>query len=223
MRFGLGEVMDVDSVRARLEELRERRADTLAVETLPIALREAAVLLLLWEQYGEVWLALTRRGSALRTHAGDVSLPGGVCEPGETVEAAALREAVEEIGIDARQVTVFGRLDDAWSSAGHRIVPVVAWYYGVPRFHVDGVEVSQVIELVLPELADPANHGVKTVPLGGNIAYTDDVLRCSGVTIIGLTADIVVDLVHWLDGRDRRRVPERMLGLQYLAQTGRMK
>jgi 8-oxo-dGTP pyrophosphatase MutT (NUDIX family) len=213
--------MDVDSVRARLEMLRDRRADTLAVETLPITLREAAVLLLLWEQYGEVWLALTRRGPALRTHAGDVSLPGGVCEPGETAEDAAVREAVEEIGIDVRQTTVVGRLDDAWSSAGHRIVPVVAWHYGVPRFHVDGAEVSQVIELVVPELADPANHGVKTVPLG-DIAYTDDVLRCSGVTIVGLTADIVVDLVHWLDGRDRRRVPERMKGLQYLVQTGRV-
>ena len=198
--------MDVDSVRARLEELRDRRADTLAIETLPIALREAAVLLLLWEQYGEVWLALTRRGSALRTHAGDVSLPGGMCEAGETAEDTALREAVEEIGIDVRQTKVVGRLDDAWSSAGHRIVPVVAWHFGVPRFHVDGVEVSQVIELVIPELADPANHGVKTVPLG-DIDYIDDVLRCSGVTIVGLTADIVIDLVHWLDGRDRRRVP----------------
>ena len=214
--------MDVDSVRARLEELRDRRADTLAVETLPIALREAAVLLLLWEQYGEVWLALTRRGSALRTHAGDVSLPGGMCEAGETAEDTALREAVEEIGIDVRQTKVVGRLDDAWSSVGHRIVPIVAWHYGVPRFHVDGVEVSQVIELVIPELADPANHGVKTVPLG-DIDYIDDVLRCSGVTIIGLTADIVIDLVHWLDGRDRRRVPARMQGLQYLVQTGRVK
>ena len=214
--------MDVDRVRARLEELRDRRADTLAVETLPIAMREAAVLLLLWEQHGEAWLALTRRGSALRTHAGDVSLPGGVCEAGETPEDAALREAVEEVGIDVRQTTVVGRLDDAWSAAGHRIVPIVAWHHGVPRFHVDGVEVAQVIELVVPELADPANHGVKTVPLG-DIDYTDDVLRCSGVTIVGLTADIVVDLVHWLDGRDRRRVPARMQGLQYLVQIGRIK
>ena len=214
--------MDVDKVRARLEELRDRRVDTLPLETLSVVLREAAVLLLLWEQYGEVWLALTRRGSALRTHAGDVSLPGGVCEAGETPETAALREAVEEIGIDVRQTKVVGRLDDAWSSAGHRIVPVVAWYYGVPRFRVDGVEVSQVIELVVPELADPANHGVKTVPLG-DIDYVDDVLRCSGVTIVGLTADIVVDLVHWLDGRDRRRVPARMQGLHYLVQTGRVK
>lgn len=223
MRGGVGAVvMDADGVRARLEELRHRRVDTLAVETLPIALREAAVLLLLWEQYGEAWLALTRRGAALRTHAGDVALPGGVCEPGETAADAALREAVEEIGIDLRQTTVMGRLDDAWSAAGHRIVPVVAWHFGVPQFRVDGIEVAEVIEIVVPELADPANHDVQTVPLGA-IDYTDDVLRCSGVTIVGLTADIVIDLVQWLDGRDRRRVPARLQGLQYLVEIGRVK
>ena len=214
--------MDAEEVRARLGELRDRRVDTLAVESLPIALREAAVLLLLWEQYGEAWLALTRRGTGLRTHAGDVSLPGGVCEPGETAHDAALREAVEEIGIDVRQTTVVGRLDDAWSAAGHRIVPIVAWHYGVPRFRVDGIEVAEVIELVVPELADPANHEVTIVPLGA-IDYTDDILRCSGITIVGLTADIVIDLMHWLDGRDRRRVPARMAGLRYLVEIGRVK
>jgi len=213
--------MDAKGVRARLEELRHRRVDTLAVETLPIALREAAVLLLLYEQYGEAWLALTRRGAALRTHAGDVSLPGGVCEPGETAQDAALREAAEEIGLDVRQTTVMGRLDDAWSSAGHRIVPIVAWHFGVPRCRVDGIEVSEVIELVVPELADPTNHDRQIVPLG-EIDYTDDTIRCSGVTIVGLTADIVVDLVYWLDGRDRRRVADRMHGLRYLVEIGRV-
>jgi 8-oxo-dGTP pyrophosphatase MutT (NUDIX family) len=214
--------MDAQGVRARLEELRHRRVDTLAVETLPIALREAAVLLLLYEQYGEAWLTLTRRGAALRTHAGDVSLPGGVCEPGESAQDTALREAAEEIGLDVHQTTVMGRLDDAWSSAGHRIVPIVAWHFGVPQFRVDGIEVAEVIELVVPELADPTNHDLQTVPLG-DIDYTDDIIRCSGVTIVGLTADIVVDLVHWLDGRDRRRVADRMHGLRYLVEIGRVK
>ena len=214
--------MELDTVRARLDELRERQADTLPVESLPIVLRESAVLLLLWEQYGEAWLALTRRGPALRTHAGEVSLPGGVCEAGETARDAALREAVEEIGIDVRQTSVVGRLDDAWSAAGHRIVPIVAWYYGVPRFQVDGVEVAEVIEVVVPELADPTNHAVTTVTLG-DIDYADDTVRCPGITIVGVTADIILDLVHWLDGRDRRRVPARMQGLQYLVNIGRAK
>ena len=162
--------MHADEIRTRLGELDRRRADTLAVDSLPITLREAA----------------------------------------------------EEIGIDLRQTTVAGRLDDAWSAAGHRIVPVVAWHDGVPRFRVDGIEVVEVIELVVPELADPANHDVRTVPLG-DIDYADDVLRCSGTTIVAVTADIVVDLVHWLDGRDRRRVADRMQGLQYVVRVGRVR
>ena len=214
--------MDVEGIRARLAELPKRRPDTLAVDTLPIALREAAVLLLLWEEYGEAWLALTRRGPTLRSHANDVSLPGGACEPGEAAADAALREAVEEIGIDPRQTTIAGRLDDAWSAAGHRIVPVVAWYFGVPNFRVDGIEVVEVIQIVLPELADRANHDVQIVSLG-DIDYVDDVLRCSGITIVGVTADIIVDLVHWLEGEDRRRVAARMEGLAYVVRTGRVK
>jgi len=213
--------MDVDEIRTRLAQLPDRQPDTLAAPRGGVSLRTAAVLLLLWEEYGEVWLALTRRGPALRTNPNDVALPGGVCEPDESPADAALREAIEEIGIDVRQTTVVGRLDDAWSAAGHRIVPIVAWHYGVPRFEVDGIEAAEVIQIVVPELADPANHRVQTVNLG-DIDYVDDVLQCSGVTIVGLTADIILDLTHWLDGRDRRRVPARRKGLEYLIQTGRI-
>lgn len=214
--------MDVDEVRARLGELKARRADTFPVESLAVTLRESAVLLLLWEEYGEVWLALTRRGSTLRSHPDEVSLPGGASEPGERAEDTAVREAVEEIGLDVRQITVFGRLDDAFSAAGHRIVPVVAWHYGVPQFRVDGIEVAEVVQLVLAELADPANRDVRHVALG-EIDYEDDILHCSGISIVGVTADIVLDLVHWLDGRDRRRTAARWQGLHYLSQTGRIR
>jgi hypothetical protein len=44
-------------------------------------------------------------------------------------------------------------------------------------------------------------------------------LRCSGITIIGLTADIILDLVQWFEGRERRRVPARMAGLRWPASS----
>jgi hypothetical protein len=76
----------------------------------------------------------------------------------------------------------------------------------------------------LEELRDRRSDtlAVDTLPVALR-EYIDDVLRCSGITIVGLTADIVLDLVHWLDGRDRRRVPARLEGLPYLVQIGRMK
>jgi 8-oxo-dGTP pyrophosphatase MutT (NUDIX family) len=211
--------LDVDAVRDRLGALRERPADTLPVETVAATLRDAAVLLLLWEEFGEVWLALTRRGATLRAHAGEVSLPGGACEPGEEPPETALRETVEETGIDARQVTIFGRLDDAWTRAGFRVVPVVAWHYGVPQFRPDGAEVVEVTQVVVAELSDPENHEVRIVSLG-DIEYEDDVLHCSGLTVVGATADIVLDLVHWLGGQDRRRRDARLAGLHFVAGSG---
>ena len=72
--------------------------------------RDAAALLLLYP-HGDHWhLPLTVRGSGLRDHTGQVSLPGGRLDPGETIEGAAVREAAEEVGIPAHSVRIAGRL-----------------------------------------------------------------------------------------------------------------
>src|SRR6185503_14767702 len=74
-------------------------------------LRPAAALLLIYP-HDDVWyVPLTVRGSGLRHHTGQVSLPGGRLDhPGESVEAAALREAYEEIGVLSADVEILGRL-----------------------------------------------------------------------------------------------------------------
>jgi hypothetical protein len=66
---------------------------------VPPGMRDAAGLLLLYPHDGDWQLLLTLRASALRHHTGQVSLPGGRVDPGETLEQAALREAFEEVGI----------------------------------------------------------------------------------------------------------------------------
>jgi 8-oxo-dGTP diphosphatase len=71
----------------------------------PAALRHAAGLLLLFPIDARAHLVLTVRGDSLGRHGGQVSLPGGAIEPGESIEEAALREAHEEAGLDAGQVT----------------------------------------------------------------------------------------------------------------------
>ena len=68
------------------------------------------MLVALFEDDGEARVVLTRRAAHLRTHTGEVSFPGGRLDPGETPEAGALREAGEEVGLDAAQVEVLGRL-----------------------------------------------------------------------------------------------------------------
>lgn len=90
----------------------------------PAKHRPAAVLVPLEPERG-VWL--TRRSAQVPSHAGQVSFPGGkieACDP--SVEAAALREAAEEIGLDPDVTEVLGRMDDYITGTGFHIAPVVA-------------------------------------------------------------------------------------------------
>src|SRR5215510_649163 len=73
------------------------------------SLRPAAALLLIYPHAGEWHVPLTVRGSALRHHTGQVSLPGGRLDhPNESIDQAALREAEEEIGVAPKTVEIIG-------------------------------------------------------------------------------------------------------------------
>jgi len=72
--------------------------------------RPAAVLCLLFEEAGEANVVLTRRAAHLRSHAGEVSFPGGRLRPGEDPVDAALREAYEEVGARVPRSSVIGEL-----------------------------------------------------------------------------------------------------------------
>src|SRR3982751_4539562 len=76
----------------------------------PADARIAAALLLLYPGPHGISLPLTVRASGLRRHAGQISLPGGATDPGETLADAALREAQEENGVTPSNVRVLGEL-----------------------------------------------------------------------------------------------------------------
>lgn len=116
--------------------------------------RAAAVLVAIEPARG-VWL--TRRSAHLLHHAGQVALPGGSVDPSDaSPEAAALREAWEEIGLDPAQVELIGRLDDFATGTGFHITPVTALIHGEPRFVAAPGEVAAIFPLGLDALLDPA-------------------------------------------------------------------
>ncbi len=120
------------------------------------SLRHAAGLLLLVPRGQETDVVLTVRAHALDRHGGQVSLPGGVIEPEETPEQAALREAYEEIGVHPSAVHVLGALtpiDIAFS--GFRLHPIVAITDVRPDFHPAPDEVAHVLEVPLADLLNP--------------------------------------------------------------------
>jgi len=118
------------------------------------AYRRSAVLVPLEADRG-VWL--TRRSVNLPNHAGQVSFPGGKIEIGDaSVEAAALREAEEEIGLPQDQVEILGRMDDFVTATGFHIAPVVGLVPKDVGFIADPREVAAVFCLPFAVLLDAA-------------------------------------------------------------------
>jgi 8-oxo-dGTP pyrophosphatase MutT (NUDIX family) len=127
---------------------------------VPPDARPAAALVLLYPTQGLAHLALTLRSSHLPHHGGQVSLPGGAVEPDETIEATALREADEEIGVERRHVTPVGRLTPLHIPiSGFVLHPVVAVTLDRPSFVPSAAEVARVLDVPLAHLCAP--HAVR--------------------------------------------------------------
>jgi 8-oxo-dGTP pyrophosphatase MutT (NUDIX family) len=117
--------------------------------------RIAAALILLYPTDAGVAIPLTVRGSALARHAGQISLPGGATDPGETLAQAALREASEEIGVDPAVVEVLGELTPVHVLvSGFTLHPVVGITRERPAFIAAPGEVEQILEVSLDDLRD---------------------------------------------------------------------
>jgi 8-oxo-dGTP pyrophosphatase MutT (NUDIX family) len=101
-------------------------------------------------------LLLTRRTAHLKKHAGQISFPGGRIDPGDVdAEAAALREAHEEIDLDPARVEIVGRMDDYVTGTGYRITPVLGLLPPGLSLHASPHEVESVFEFPFSVLLDP--------------------------------------------------------------------
>jgi 8-oxo-dGTP pyrophosphatase MutT (NUDIX family) len=117
--------------------------------------RDAAALLLLYPHADDWHLLLTVRGSDLRHHTGQVSLPGGRVDAGESIEAAALREAAEEVGVSPEAVRVLGQLTPVQIPiSGFVLHAVIGIADARPEFLPDDWEVARLIEVPLEALRD---------------------------------------------------------------------
>lgn len=131
----------------------------------PSDARIAAGLLLLYPGERGASIALTVRASGLRRHAGQVSLPGGATDPGETLVQAALREAHEEIGVDPARVRILGELTPVHVLvSGFTLHPVVGITHERPSFVPAANEVEAIVEVSVEDLKDASRirQGTRT-------------------------------------------------------------
>lgn len=125
-------------------------------------LRPAAVLVAVCEGSGGPAVLLTKRSSRLKHHPGQIAFPGGKIDAGDpSPEAAALREAQEEVGLNPDLVQVLGRLPAHETVTGYTVLPIVAHVAAPYTPRPELGEVEEVFQVPLVHLADRARYRVE--------------------------------------------------------------
>ena len=166
----------------------------------PSRLCPAAVLIGLAAYPGEVRVILTQRTASLRVHSGQIAFPGGKIDAADPSPiAAALREAKEEIGLDARHVEPLGTLDPHMTSTGFCIIPVVAKVAAPVTFRINPREVDEAFEVPFAFLMDSANHALHHQEIEGKMRQFH-AMPYGARNIWGVTAGILRNLYERLYG-----------------------
>jgi len=165
------------------------------------AVRHAAGLVLLFPVHEAGHIVLTLRSDTVARHSGQVSLPGGVAEPGETFEQAALREAQEEVALMPESVRILGRLTPLdIPVSGFRLHPILAATASTPHLRPSDGEVARILEVPLALFFDPSSR-VSTNRIRDGQEIVVPAFRIADVDIWGATAMVLAEflaLLGWL-------------------------
>jgi mutator protein MutT len=182
-----------------LVRLREILAQRPAIEIDAPKQRRACVLIPLIRSDVGWSILFTKRSENLASHSGQIAFPGGVVEPGETFEQAAVREANEEVGIPPNHVELIGRLDDVITHSGFLVAPFVGVIHEPFDVIIQEAEVVEVFQVPIAALLNTKNPEVRYVAFREN-KYPAYFYRHGQYEIWGLTGRMLkafLDLV-WL-------------------------
>lgn len=165
----------------------------------PARIRHAAGLLLLYPENDRAHVVLTVRADSLGRHSGQVALPGGVVDPGETFEQAALREAHEEVALRVDGIRVLGALTPIdIPVSGFRLHPIVAAASVRPALTPSDGEVARILYVALADLLDLA-HLRSSERTRDGVTLTVPAFHVAGAEIWGATAMVLAEFLAVLD------------------------
>jgi 8-oxo-dGTP pyrophosphatase MutT (NUDIX family) len=163
--------------------------------------KPAAVLVPLIDRPEGMTLLLTRRTDNLADHGGQICFPGGRLEEADDgPEAAALREAAEEVGLPRQRVELLGRLDTYETRSHYAVTPVVGIVSPSPPFalRLDPLEVAEAFEVPLAFILDPGNHEIHCHRMDGTMRFFY-VFTFEDRPIWGATAGMLMNLYETLE------------------------
>lgn len=162
--------------------------------------RKSGVLLLLYPDASTIYFPLIKRPQYPGAHSGQVALPGGKVEDGDPdVIFTALREAEEEIGIDAGKVEVIGSLTELYIPVSNFLVsPIVGFLDHKPTFIPEQREVARIIPTALNHLVQPDIVKLTPISLGGGKYLETPYFDIAGEVVWGATAMILSELIQVL-------------------------
>ncbi len=133
----------------------KREGQRRAAVLMPIVMRDD------WQ------VILTQRPETMSNHAGQISFPGGKIEPGESAQEAVLRETWEEIGVEAKDIDLLGRLPSFNAVSEYRVTPYVGIVSPDAQIVPEPCEVAEVFEIPLSFLMNPDNHKPRDIFFDG--------------------------------------------------------
>lgn len=154
-------------------------------------LRQAAVLLALFEKQGQLHLLFTKRAAHLRHHPSQISFPGGKVEPEDTsLWHTACREVNEEVGIDPALLTPIGQLPPLSTVSAFHVTPILGFLKSPFELIIDSNEVQDVFDVPLSFLLNPKNMHTQSIKRGHKLHQVHSIPYRQHF-IWGMTAQII--------------------------------
>lgn len=168
---------------------------------LPSNYRKGAVLILIYPQEKQAFFPLIKRPEYVGVHSGQIAFPGGKMDEGDENEVfTALREAEEEVAVNASKVEVLGRMSDLFIPASNFLVsPVIGYVDHIPEFVPEEREVQRIISARVSDIVSPEIQKKTILEIGNQIKLDTPYFEVEKEMVWGATAMILGEFIELLE------------------------